>query len=81
MDRMQTPGPTVPVRIRFAGTQVADTFHLTSNECARFHADWKNYVEGKGPIGGEYASEEADHPMVVSINFSLIAYIEPGKRY
>jgi len=81
MDTMITPILTAPVRIRFAGTQDAETFHMTPSECARFHSDWKAYLGGSGAIGGEYASEEADHPLVISLNFHQIAYIEPGKLY
>ena len=81
MDTILAPILTVPVRIRFAGTQEAETFHMTPKECARFRSDWKTYLGGNGALGGEYASEEADHPLVISLNFSLIAYIEPGKVY
>lgn len=81
MNTVLAPILTVPVRIRFAGTEAAETFHMTPNECARFHADWKTYLGGSGAVGGEYASEEADHPLVISLNFRLIAYVEPGKVY
>ena len=81
MNTVLDPILTVPVRIRFAGTPSAETFHMTPRECARFHADWKAYLGGNHAIGGEYASEEADHPLVISLNFNLIAYIEPGKVY
>jgi hypothetical protein len=81
MEMILDPVLTVPVRIRFAGTADAETFHRTPTECARFHSDWKSYLGGNGAIGGEYSSEEADHPLVISLNFSLIAYIEPGKVY
>jgi hypothetical protein len=73
--------PTVAVRIRFAGTPETETFHITPPEFARFYRDWKSYLEGAGTIGGSYASEEAEHPLTVSLNFSQIAYIEPGKVY
>ena len=75
------PIQTVPIRIRFAGTESADTFHMSSGECARFHSDWKAYLAGSGVVGGEYSNEEADQPLIISLNFSLIAYIEPGKIY
>ena len=78
---MLEPVVTDPIRIRFAGTPSAETFHMTPSECARFHLEWRAFLSGNGAIGGEYASEEADHPLVISLNFSHIAYIEPGKRY
>jgi len=81
MNTMLDPILTAPVRIRFAGTEAAQTFHMSPKECARFHAEWKAYLNGNGAIGGEYASEEADHPLVISFNFHQIAYIEPGKLY
>ena len=72
---------TVAVRIRFTGSEAAETFHMAPKECARFHSEWKAYLGGNGAIGGEYMFEEADHALVISMNFSLIAYIEPGKTY
>lgn len=81
MDTVLSPILTAPVRIRFAGAEAAETFHMIPRECARFHSDWRAYLGGSAVRGGEYMSEEADHPLVISINFSLIAYIEPGKRY
>ena len=81
MNTILNPIQTVSVRIRFAGTENAETFHMTPKECARLHSDWKAYLGGNGTIGGDYASEEADHPLVISLNFSLIAYLEPGKVY
>ena len=75
------PIQTIPVRIRFAGTQSTDTFHLSPQECVRLHTDLKAYLGGSGPIGGDYASEEADQRLVISLNFSLIAYMEPGRVY
>ena len=74
-------GEIVPVRIRFAGTKDADTFRMTSEECARFRADWMSFLDGGGPGGGEYATEEGDRSPLISLNFSVIAYIEPGKAY
>ena len=41
MDMVLDPILMVPIRIRFAGTPDADTFHMTPNECARFYSDWK----------------------------------------
>ena len=81
MDAVFAPAMTVPVRIRFSGTQNSETFHMIPRECARFHAEWRAYLGGNGAIGGVYASEEADHPLVISLNFHQIAYIEPGKVY
>jgi hypothetical protein len=72
---------TVAVRIRFAGSQVAENLNMPVRECARLHADWKAYLGGSGAIGGEYAKEEGDQCLLVSLNFSQIAYIEPGKVY
>lgn len=77
----QEPSDTVTVRIRFAGSQEAENFHMTSTEFSRFHSDWKSYLGGDGAIGGEYTSQEADRPLLISLNFSLIAYLEPGKVY
>lgn len=71
----------VPVRIRFAGTEEADTFRMTTEECARFRADWTSFLDGGRPAGGEYTSAEADRSLVISLNFNLIAYIEPGRAY
>jgi hypothetical protein len=81
MNTTLNPILTVPIRIRFAGTENADTFHMTPGECGRFHSDWKAFLGGNGAIGGDYASEEADHPLIISLNFNMIAYIEPGKIY
>ena len=75
------PVLTVPVRIRFSGTQSAETFHMTPRECVRLHSDMKAYLGGNGAIGGDYASEEAEQPLIISLNFTHIAYIEPGKIY
>ena len=54
---------------------------MIPTECARFREEWKAYLKGNGAIGGEYATEEADQPLYLSVNFSQIAYIEPGKVY
>ncbi len=81
MDTILDPILGMPVRIRFAGTPGAETFHMTRSECARFHLEWKAYLGGKDIRGGEYACEEAQQPLVISLNFGLIAYIEPGKIY
>jgi len=78
---MLEPVMTLPVRIRFSGTPSAETFHMIPRECARFHADWKSFLAGSGVIGSCYATEEADQPLVISLNFNMIAYIEPGKNY
>lgn len=81
MEENLDPILSVPVRIRFAGTDAAETFHMLPTECARFHSEWKAYLGGNGAMGGEYATEEADQPSVISLNFSQIAYTEPGKVY
>jgi len=76
------PASSVAIRIRFAGSEEAQTFHMTLAESARLHSDWKAYLGGNGPIGGgEYTSQEGEHTAVISLNFSLIAYMEPGKVY
>jgi hypothetical protein len=72
---------TATVRIRFAGSQTADNLNMPVRECARLHSDWKEYLRGNGAIGGEYAKEEGDQSLLISLNFSQIAYIEPGKVY
>jgi hypothetical protein len=72
---------TVAVRIRFAGSQTAENVNMPIRECARLHADWKAYLGGNGAIGGEYAKEEGEQSLLISLNFSQIAYIEPGKVY
>jgi hypothetical protein len=72
---------TTPVRIRFAGAQLAENFRMALRECARFHSDWKAFLGGNGAIGGEYAIEDGDQSLLVSLNFNQIAYIEPGKIY
>ena len=72
---------TMPVRIRFSGTTTAETFHMIPRECERFHADWKMFLAGSGVTGSSYATEEADQPQMIAINFYSIAYIEPGKIY
>jgi len=75
------PLSTVAVRIRFAGSPDSETLHMTRKECARFHSDWSAYLAGNGAIGGEYSTEDAGQDLVISLNFRLIAYIEPGKKY
>jgi hypothetical protein len=81
MNTVFDPVLTAPVRIRFAGTENAETFHMIPREAARFHADWVAYLGGNGMVGGAYATEEADHPLVISLSFKHIAYTEPGKIY
>ena len=81
MDTILDPILGVPIRIRFAGTTGAETFHMTRSESARFHMEWKAYLAGSGAIGNEYACEEAEHPLVIALNFNQIVYIEPGKIY
>lgn len=81
MSMILDPVLTVPVRIRFAGTPESDTFHMTPTECARFHAEWKAFLGGSGATGGEFSTEEADQPLLISLNFKQIAYIEPGRVY
>jgi hypothetical protein len=75
------PVTSVAVRIKFAGSQDSETLHMTRRECARFHSDWTAYLAGNGAIGGEYATDDAGQALTISLNFSLIAYIEPGKTY
>ncbi len=75
------PIKTVPIRIRFSGTQNADLIHMSPEESARFQAEWRNYIDGSGEVGGEYMIENGDTPYVISLNFSQIAFIEPGKQY
>lgn len=75
------PVSSVAVRIRFSGSSAADNYHLTLKEGARFASDWEAYLKGSGIIGGAYTIEEADHSVIISLNFSLIAYIENGKIY
>lgn len=72
---------TLPVRIRFSGTQDADTLHLPRKELLRLYAEWKAFLGGSGAIGGEYMSEESDAPLIIALHFHQIAYIEPGKVY
>ena len=78
---IETSIATVAIRIRFIGCQTVDTFRITPSECERFLSDWKGYLQGSGIIGGQYSSEETEHSIVISLNFSAIAYIEPGKLY
>jgi len=54
---------------------------MTASECLRFHSDWKSYLSGSHVQGGAYSSQEGDHDCAISLNFSQIAYIEPGKTY
>ena len=72
---------TVPVRIRFAGTPSAETFHMVARECDRFHADWKMYLAGSGLNGSSYSTDERDQSIMIALNFNAIAYVEPGKIY
>ena len=72
---------TTLVRIRFAGCDDVETYNMDSYECARFHSDWKSYLGGNGAIGGEYSIQDGDHNSVISLNFSQVAFIEPGKTY
>lgn len=73
--------PLVSMRIRFAGSATADNYHLTSAEGSRFYSDWEAYLKGGSVIGGTYTVSEADKPILISLNFSVIAYIENGKVY
>ena len=70
---------TVAVRIRFAGSDEAETFHMMPREFKRFQTDWKSYLTGSHVRGGEYQTVEGDHGVVISMNFAQIAYTEPGK--
>ena len=78
---MVEPIPTNAVRIRFSGSQDTDTFHLSPEECKRLQADWKSYLNGLGARGGEYTSQDGGHSVLISLNFTQIAYTEPGKLY
>ncbi len=78
---MMDPVPATAVRIRFSGSQDTDTFHLTPAECKRFQSDWKSYLNGLGARGGEYTIEDGDHSVLISLNFTQIAYTEPGKLF
>ena len=71
----------VSLRIRFAGSATADNYHLTSAEGSRFYADWEAYLKGGSVLGGTYTVTEAEKPILISLNFSVIAYIENGKVY
>jgi hypothetical protein len=71
----------VAVRIRFAGTQVAETFHMMAAECKRLHAEWKLYLGGSHIQGGEYQFVEADRAVPIFLNFRQIVYTEPGRTY
>ena len=71
----------VAVRIRFAGSQDAETFHMLPNECKRLHAEWKLYLGGSHVQGGEYQFVEADHGVPIFLNFGQIAFTEPGRIY
>lgn len=75
------PVSSVTVRIRFSGSLAPDNFHLTSQEGARFYSDWESYLKGGSVIGGTYTFDEADRTTVISVNFTLISYIESGKVY
>ena len=72
---------TERVRIRFAGTDDPETFQMAHSECVRFHSDWKSYLGGNGSKGGEYRCQDGDNSVLISLNFDLIAYTEPGKIY
>jgi hypothetical protein len=67
------------IRIRFSGTQATDTFQLSPDECLRFQSDWKCYLNGLGARGGEYTSQDGDRTVLLSLNFTQIAYTEPCK--
>ncbi|MBB6050801.1 hypothetical protein [Armatimonas rosea] len=71
----------VALRIRFAGSAAADNYHLTAAEGSRFYADWETYLKGGSVLGGTYTVSEAEKPILISLNFSVIAYIENGKVY
>lgn len=78
---MIDPIATTTVRIRFSGSKDSETFHLTPKESDRLHSDWMSFLTGQGVRGGEYVTQDADHQVVVSLNFSQIAFTEPGKLY
>jgi hypothetical protein len=81
MEIVRPLAPLVSMRIRFAGSATADNYHLTSAEGSRFYTDWEAYLKGSSMIGGTYTVSEADKPILISLNFSVIAYIENGKVY
>lgn len=76
-----TSNINIAIRIRFAGTKSVETYHLTPKEGSRFYSEWSEYLKGSTTIGGTYTIEESDRSVVISLNFSLIAYIENGKIY
>ncbi len=78
---MLDPLRTVAVRIRFAGAQEPQTFQLVPSEYERLQADWLAYLGGEETRGGSYSVLDADHSILVSVNFTQIAYTEPGKIY
>ena len=75
------PQAAVAVRIRFAGSQDAETFHMLPSECKRLHAEWKLYLGGSHVQGGEYQFVEGNRGVPIFLNFGQIAFTEPGKIY
>jgi len=69
------------IRIRFAGTEDSENFHLSAAECMRLHSDWKSFLAGNGPRGGEYYRHDGENPVLMALNFDHIVYTEPGKIY
>ena len=75
------PTLAVSIRIQFAETLAADIFRLLPAEFERFCNEWTSFLAGSGSRAGEYKGEEPAHFLHISLNFNLIAYIEPGKVY
>ncbi len=73
--------PNVAVRIKFGGSTAPENKMLLSHEYDRLRVEWSAYLAGSGQRGGEYTSEEGVHPILLSLNFDQIAYIESGKVY
>lgn len=76
----EEPQGTTAVKIRFSGNQHTDTFNLSHVEWKRFQSDWRSYLNGLGARGGEYTSHDGDRRVLISINFTQIAYTEPGRE-
>ena len=82
MNEATAKAPRVRVRVRFAGIPDSETFQMSEPEVARYLADWKAYLEGGGAKrGGQYTCQIGENPVLIGMNFDLIAYIEPGKAY
>jgi hypothetical protein len=78
---IEEPILDVAIRIRFAGSKVANNYHISPEEGKRFYTDWDIYLKGGVLIGGTYTLEESGQSVTISFNFNQIAYIENGKVY